>query len=151
DLLHDPPGYIKPNMQDFLFTDVSMDKLKNDISQALEVQYLSSAAFPSTFPVEGSVLGGNHRSMINLACRRRSKTDAPAVNIIFLVDTGSHVTYLSKDAMEALIGKKSVTLPRSIHVLIQQREIAVECHWSPEKSYFADVCKCSRNQLSVQA
>ncbi|EPZ36720.1 hypothetical protein ROZALSC1DRAFT_31759 [Rozella allomycis CSF55] len=86
--------------------------------------------------------------MINLACRRRSKTYAPVVKIIFLVDTGSPVTYLSKDAIEALIGKKSENLPSSIHVLIQQQEIAVECHMSPEKSYFADVNVLGINFLS---
>ncbi|RKP16790.1 hypothetical protein ROZALSC1DRAFT_24880, partial [Rozella allomycis CSF55] len=50
-------GYIKPNMQDFQLTDVGMVELKNDISQALEVQYLSPAVFPSTFPVKGRIFG----------------------------------------------------------------------------------------------
>ncbi|EPZ30919.1 hypothetical protein O9G_002796 [Rozella allomycis CSF55] len=139
DLLHDPPGYIKPNMQDFQLTDVGMVELKNDISQALEVQYLSPAVFPSTFPVKGHIFGKNHRLMINLACSRQTEKEAPAVNIIFVVDTGSPDTFLSKDAVEALIGKKVENFPSSLYVLIQDEERAIQCHLSPEHSHFADV------------
>jgi hypothetical protein len=51
--------------------------------------------------------------MVNLVCRRQSKTSAIARNIIFLIDTGSPVTYLCQEAMESLIGKDS-NLPQSL-------------------------------------
>jgi hypothetical protein len=49
----DPPGYIKPDLQDFLLTDITAERLQ-DIAYELEVDYVGPAAFPGTFPAMGS-------------------------------------------------------------------------------------------------
>ncbi|KAJ3025494.1 UNVERIFIED_CONTAM: hypothetical protein HDU68_007089 [Siphonaria sp. JEL0065] len=134
--LMDPPGYIKPDLQDLLLTDITAKELRV-IAETMEVEYLGPAAFPGIFPAVGRIKGQNHRLMVSLVCRRQTTKQAPAVNIIFLIDTGSPVTYLCHEAMEALIGKDS-HLPQALYVEIHN-EKAIEAHLSPKGSHFADV------------
>ena len=138
--LMDPPGYIKPDLQDLLLTDITAKELRV-IAAELEVDYLGPAAFPGTFPAMGNIKGLNHRLMVSLVCRRRTTKpkQVPSVNIIFLIDTGSPVTYICQEAMEALIGKDS-HLPQALYVKIHS-EKAIETHLSPKgkDSRFADV------------
>ncbi|KAJ2989791.1 hypothetical protein HDV02_004772, partial [Globomyces sp. JEL0801] len=134
--LMDPPGYIKPDLQDLLLTDITAKELRV-IAAELEVDYLGPAAFPGTFPAVGDIRGDNHRLMVPLVCRRRAQKEAPARNIIFLLDTGSPSTYLCQEAMEALIGKDS-PLPQTLWVHIHSQE-AILTHLSPKGSHFADV------------
>ncbi|KAK6098245.1 hypothetical protein MT418_002292 [Batrachochytrium dendrobatidis] len=136
DTLMDPPGYIKPSLQNFLLTDIDSKELRI-IAAAMELEYLGPASFPGSFPVEGTIWVPNHRLMVNLACRRRTKSDSPTRNIIFLVDTGSPVTYLCQEAMESLVGKDS-NLPQTLFVKIHS-EKAIQTHISPKDSHFADV------------
>ena len=50
--IHDPPGYIKPSLQDMLFTDIDAEELLK-IAERLGVDYLGPAAeFPGSFPVD---------------------------------------------------------------------------------------------------
>jgi hypothetical protein len=136
--LMDPPGYIKPSLQDLLLTDIDSKELRT-IAAAMELEYLGPAAsFPGSFPVEGTIWAPNHRLMVNLACRRRTKSDSPTCNVIFLVDTGSPVTYLCQEAMEALTLKKYSNLPQTLFVKIHS-EKAIQTHISPRDSHFADV------------
>ncbi|TPX47617.1 hypothetical protein CcCBS67573_g10238 [Chytriomyces confervae] len=107
------------------------------IAETMEVDYLGPAAFPGKFPAVGRIKGQNHRLMVPLVCRRQTTKQAPSVNIIFLIDTGSPVTYLCHEAMEALIGKDS-HLPQSLYVKIHSEE-AIETHLSPKGSHFVDV------------
>ncbi|KAI9096246.1 hypothetical protein DFS34DRAFT_160611 [Phlyctochytrium arcticum] len=134
--LMDPPGYIKPDLQDLLLTDITAKELRV-IAEAMEVDYLGPAAFPGTFPAAGEIWDPNHRLMVSLVCRRRTAKEAPARNVIFLIDTGSPSTYLCQAAMEAVIGKGS-HLPQSVRVEIQS-EKAIMAHLSPKGSHFADV------------
>jgi hypothetical protein len=79
---------------------------------------LSLATFPlQAFPVQGVVYGPNDRLMICLVCRRVKKP-AATVNIWFLVDTGSYITFLAKKTIEALIGSDD-PFPSNIQVAIQ--------------------------------
>lgn len=71
--LMDPPGYIKPSLQDFLLTDIDSKKLRI-IAASMELEYLGLASFPGSFPVEGIIWAPNHRLMVNLVCRRQSKS-----------------------------------------------------------------------------
>ena len=137
DSLHDPPGYIEPSHQDLLLTDITAENLL-EIAKSLDVKYLGAAEFPGQFPATGNLVGGNHRLMINLVCRRRSHKEMSAVNIVFLVDTGSPVSYLSKGAMEALTGNCE-TVPRVLYVLVHNERDVIECHISPTGSHFEDV------------
>ncbi|OAJ44153.1 hypothetical protein BDEG_27419 [Batrachochytrium dendrobatidis JEL423] len=133
--LMDAPGYIKPDLQDLLLTDITAKELRV-IAETMEVDYLGPAVFPGTFPAMGNIKGQNYRLMVPLVCRRRTTKDVPSVNIIFLIDTGSPVTYLCHEAMEVLIGKDS-HLPQSLYVKIHSEE-AIEAHLSPKGSHFAD-------------
>jgi hypothetical protein len=133
--LMDPPGYIKPDLQDLLLTDITAKELRV-IAAELEVDYLGPAAFPGTFPAIGRIRGQNHRLMLSLVCRSRTTKEAAARNIIFLIDTGSPSTYLCQEAMEALIGKDS-HLPQTLWVRIHS-EKAILSHLSPKGSHFAD-------------
>jgi hypothetical protein len=132
----DAPGYIKPSLQDFLLTDIGAKELR-EIGKVMEVEYLGHASFPGTFPVEGTIWDPNHRLMVNLVCRRQTKSDAPSCNIIFLIDTGSPSTYLCQEAMESLIGK-DCNIPQTLFVEIHSEE-AIQTHISPNDSHFAEV------------
>ena len=134
--IHDPPGYIKPSLQDLLLTDITAEELLT-IAKRLGVDYLGPAPkFPVSFPVEGEIYGPNKRLMVNLACRRR-RTNIQAINVIFLIDTGSPASYLSAKAMEALIGNPGSHLPQQLPVMIHTKKVT-ECHLSPHDKHFAD-------------
>jgi hypothetical protein len=85
-LIHDPPGYIKPSLQDMLLTDITAEELLT-IAKRLGVDYLGPAAeFPCSFPKSGKIHGNNKRLMVSLSCRREGNNSKP-INIIFLIDT----------------------------------------------------------------
>lgn len=136
--IHDPPGYIKPSLQDFLLTDIPPEELRVAIAHRLGVEYLSPAAsFPGSFPVQGKLHGLNNRLMINLACRKEG-SDSQPINVIFAIVTGSPVSYLSAEAMEALAGKPGCKVGRIIDVMIHS-DTVIECHLSPHDKHFASV------------
>jgi hypothetical protein len=135
--IHDPPGYIQPSLQDMLFTDITAEELLV-VAERLEVQYLSPAAtFPGSFPAYGVIYGLNKRLMVNLVCRRHGKTATP-LNVIFLIDTGSPVSYLSAKAMESLIGNAGSSIVNQLPVMIHSENV-IACHLSPRDKHFADV------------
>jgi hypothetical protein len=148
-LVHDaPPEYFAPNLQDLLLTDITSHVLKNEVSKELNVSYLHPVdMIPEVgTTVYGSIHGVNHRLLVNLVCRRRRRQGSPkaeysSYNIIFLVDTGSPVTYICAEAMHALIGPTAATnpLPSSLHVALQSGKYITECHLSPAESKFSDV------------
>jgi hypothetical protein len=129
DSIHDPPGYIKPSLQDMLLTDITAEELLV-VAERLEVEYLSVAVnFPVSFPASGVLYGLNKRLMINLPCRRQKRNSSP-INVIFLVDTGSPVSYLSGKAMEKLIGTSGSNVVNQLPVLVQSKKV-IACHLSP--------------------
>ena len=133
--IHDPPGYIKPSLQDMLLTDITAEELLK-IAERLEVDYLGPAAeFPSSFPISGKIHGNNKRLMVSLSCRREGNNSKP-INIIFLIDTGSPNTFLSVKAMEALVGKPGCG--STMDVMIHSDNV-ITCHLSPHDKHFADV------------
>lgn len=137
-LIHDPPGYIDPSLQDFIFTDITAKQLLS-VSEKLAVDYLSPAPiFPGSFPVDATICGLNRRLMVNLACCKRGSSNTQAINIIFLIDTSSPASYLSEKAMEALIGNPESQLPRQLPVMIQSRTV-IECYLSPRDKHFSNV------------
>lgn len=135
----DPPGYIAPNQQDMLLTDITSAVLHSgEMTQACGrgAGYLSSAAsFPETWPVTGVIHGLNKRLMINLVCQRVSRRpDSPLLNVYFLVNTGSPCSYLCPEALSALINIEGCNLPSAISVLIHSayQEQPFEMHMSPQ-------------------
>ena len=132
----DPPGYIQPELQDLLLTDLATSDL-NDIARTMEVDYLGPTSLPGTFPAIGCIWGRNRRLMVPLVCRLRTNKHAPSVIIIFLIDTGSPVTYICQEAMEAMLEKDSY-LPKVLYVKIQSGR-SIQCHLSPKDHHFANV------------
>lgn len=55
-LLMDPPGFIRPDVQNFTSTEITPEVLRL-IAKVLEVDYLGRAVYPGTFPVRGSLYG----------------------------------------------------------------------------------------------
>ena len=135
-LVIDDPNYIAPSGQDLLLTDVTQEILNTRIAPELSVHYLSaSEAENASFPVTGILFGLNRRLMVNLLVRRRESHKF--LNILFLVDTGSPVSYLCDEAISALIGKDKA-LPKFINVFVQGDQV-LECHLSPQDGHFHDV------------
>jgi hypothetical protein len=135
--IHDPPGYIKPSLQDMLLTDITAEELLL-VANLLDVEYLSAAnTFPGSFPATGRIHGPHKRLMVNIVCRREGKNTKP-INIVFLVDTGSPFSYLSGKAMDALIGKAGSNIVQAMDVLLHSDK-PILCHLSPIDKHFADV------------
>jgi hypothetical protein len=135
--IHDPPGYIKPSLQDMLLTDITAEELLT-IAKRLEVDYLGPAAeFPCSFPNSGLIHGNNKRLMVSLSCCRKKENSKP-INIIFLIDTGSPYTFLSDKAMEALFGQRGCNIDTTMDVMIHTKKVIV-CHLSPHDKHFSDV------------
>ena len=128
---------MKPSLQDMLLTDITAEELLK-IAERLGVDYLGPAAeFPGSFPTSGKIHGNNKRLMVSLSCRREGK-NSKAINIIFLIDTGSPNTFLSDKAMEALVGKPGCNIGTMMGVRIHTKKV-IECHLSPHDKHFADV------------
>jgi hypothetical protein len=135
--IHDPPGYIKPSLQDILLTDITAEELLT-IAKRLGVDYLGPAAeFPCSFPKSGKIHGNNKRLMVSLSCRREGNNSKP-INIIFLIDTSSPNTFLSDKAMEALVGKPGCNIGPTMDVMIHSKKVTT-CHLSPHDKHFSDV------------
>jgi hypothetical protein len=71
-LLMDAPGYIDPDLQDLLLTDITTKELQV-IAEVMEVEYLGQAVFPGTFPAMGIITGQNNRLMVSLVCDARQQ------------------------------------------------------------------------------
>lgn len=56
------------------------------------------------------------------------------MNVIFFIDTGFPVSYLSEKAMKALIENPGCHYPSSVH-----SNKVIECHLSSQDKHFADV------------
>jgi hypothetical protein len=126
----DPPGYIKPDLQDFLLTDITCKELADE----LEVDYLGPAAFPGTFPAIGNIKGLNHRLMVSLVCRRRTKASPFRQHHLFDRHRLSRFLHLPGSYGSADWER----LPPASSIVCHS-ENAVDAHLSPKDSHFTDV------------
>ena len=135
--IHDLPGYVEPSMQDLLLLDVKHETLI-EIGENLEIAYLNQTDETPTFPVTGLLFMPNNRIMVNLVCSRqkRSGLHGAQLNIVFLVDTGSPMTYISHQAMRALLNLPDYNLPKSMMVNIHGT--VTQAHLSPKDKHFTD-------------
>jgi hypothetical protein len=69
---------------------------------------------------------------------RREGKNSKAINVLFLIDTGSPNTFLSDKAREALVGNTGCNIGSMMGVSIQSLT-NIECHISPHDKHFADV------------
>ena len=134
--LVDPPDYIAPDQEDMMLTDITSAILHSNkctVSIGRGNEYLSEAkSFPLEWPATGVVYGTNKRLMVSLACRRgRPDRGYKALNIFFLVNTGSPCSYLCLEAMTALIGNPTCAVPEQLSVVVQDESFRMPFHMSP--------------------
>jgi hypothetical protein len=135
--IHDPPGYIKPSDQDLLLTDITEKELLT-IANLLEVENLSPATtFPGAFPVKGRIHGLNKRLMVNLVCCKEGNDTHP-ITIVFMIVTSSPYSFLSKKAMDALIGETGCNNVQAMDVQLHS-DNTIFCHLSPVDKHYANV------------
>ena len=148
--INESPGYVEPSLQDLLLLDVKHDTLV-EIGENMEIQYLGENNEKPLFPVTGLLFMPNVRLMVNLVCSRQKRNEKHGLqlNIIFLVDTGSPVTYLSRQAMHALIGTDGTNTPKSLMVSVHDGTVVI-CHLSPQDKHFADVNVLGMDYLSTR-
>ena len=130
----DAVNFMRPSDFDVLLNDINEADLFL-IAEMEGAPYLNISASKPVFPVEGMVMGTNRRYMVNLLVRRKNAQQYR--NVVFMVDTGSPYTFLSKTAMEAMVGPNA-NIP-SILKLEIQGEDSIICYLSPPDKHFADV------------
>lgn len=136
DSLVDPPGYIPPNEQDMMLTDITSEILHSNkctVSIGRGKEYLSPAdSIALSWPATGIVYGYNRCLMICLPCRRAAGNRGYKVlNIFFLFDSGSPCSYLCKETMEALVDRPDCILSEELNVVVQNSKVPMTFHMSP--------------------
>jgi hypothetical protein len=135
-LMVDPSGYIAPDQQDMMLIDITSTILHSKecaASIGRGNEYLCEAkSFPLEWPATGVVYGYNKRLMFSLPCRRRGPDpNNKVLNIFFLVDTGSPMSYLCLEAMKALIGDPTRSVPAQLFVAVQNESFCMPFYMSP--------------------
>ena len=93
-------NYTPPSQYDVLLSDVGHIDLIENISQRLNVIYLSRGEVGYLKSVDGILYGTNARPMVNLVVS--SKYHKVPINMIFMVDTCSPSLFVCDLAMKAL-------------------------------------------------
>ena len=113
-LVMDDPNYIQPSQMDIVLTDIDSTYLHGDLSDLLQVEYLSAvseedeAMLAAQTRLDGKIVDRNLRFIINVPCRRSSRRNDQTSprsalsyrNVFFVVDTASPHSYLCREAME---------------------------------------------------
>lgn len=153
-IIMDDPDYIQPSQMDILLSDINSVYLHGDLSDLLQVEYLSvvspedQTALANQTRVPGKILDRNTRFIINIPCRRESRRNDPTSprsalpyrNVFFVVDTGSPHSFLCQEAMEVLLPATNDgnPIPRMIRIELYPGGI-FEFHLSPPGSHYSDV------------
>ncbi|KAE9547163.1 hypothetical protein FO519_009625 [Halicephalobus sp. NKZ332] len=131
---------------DVLVSDIDEKELVK-IGKTYEVEHLSAGTFTSpAFLINGKVYGPNMRFMISLVCQRAGKSNSKAVNIWFLVNTGSPFTCLTTKSLEVFFGQGNIAIDDSKNypMAIQDQNSEILCRIS--KAHYKEV-----NILGVDA
>lgn len=120
-----------------------------------EVKHLGVGTFGTpAFPVNGIIHGTHSRFMVPLVCQRANKPNSKAINVWFLLDTGSLFTCLTVKTLEVFFGAGNVTsgkfysfaLQVCFHciyyeyfLIIQDQSSRIECQVSKIGSHFEHV------------
>ena len=134
-MIVDVVKFTRPSDFDVLLHDIQESDL-HLIAQMEGASYLnrSSDTAPG-FPVEGMIMGGCKRLMVNLLVRMRKSEFY--TNVVFMVDTGSPYTFLSFAAIDALMGRQG-NVPAALKLDIHGAHSMV-CYMSPRDKHFSDV------------
>lgn len=87
-----------PSEQDILTLDINQYTLPREISQALDIPYLSSNSSTQIWPINGKIYGINKRILFSIPVTGRNKT----VNAHFVFDTGAPLTFIAPSVFDAL-------------------------------------------------
>ncbi len=120
-----------PDHFDVLLGDIDEEDLRTEIAEELGIDFLSNATSPPRLPVHGFLFGRHSRPMVSLSVERRTR----AVNVFFLVDTGSPYTYLSPASLNELGFKDS--LPNSFQPKVHG--VKLTAYTSPQDKHFKDL------------
>jgi hypothetical protein len=139
---HEGTGYLRsrPSQTDFHLLDIKHETLLT-IGKLLGIQYLGRDDRLPTYPVTGKIYGQSSiLLMVNLLCTRQNLggKQGPQINVVFLIHTGSPVSFLSQQAMQALIEEPEAQVPGILDVNIHDGCV-VRCHLSPKDKDFQDV------------
>lgn len=134
-MIVDAVKFTRPSDFDVLLNDIHESDL-HLIAQMDGVSYLnvSNNATP-VFPVEGMIMGGHKRLMVNLLVRVR-RTGVYR-NVVFMIDTGSPYTFLSHTAIGALVGEQG-NIPSALRLDIHGT-LSMVCYMSPRDKHFSDL------------
>ena len=127
--------FLRPYDYDVLLNDINENDL-HLIAQMDGISYLNVSNSNPEFPAEGMIMGAHNRLMINLLTRRKRKT-SEFRNVIYMVDTGSPYTFLSKSAIESISGSTE-NIPAALKIEIQGSQSIVG-YMSPPDKHFADI------------
>ena len=133
-LVIDAVKFLRPYDFDVLLNDINENDL-HLIAQMDGISYLNTSNLTPEFPVEGMIMGPHNRLMINLLTRKRKTSEYR--NVIYMVDTGSPYTFLSKSAIEIISGSTE-NIPAALKIEIQGSQSIVG-YMSPPNRHFADI------------
>ncbi len=131
----DLPGQIAPNRWDIMLLDLNHTLLVEEVAADLDVEYLGRTLEVVHLPVVGTIYGYNNRLMVNFNCRRKSVKHYSWYNVIFLCDTGSPFSFLSKQTMSKLAGRDNPLQ----HMIVDIGDISLGFYLAQPTSHFAGV------------
>jgi hypothetical protein len=132
-----------PSLQDYKIPDYDCKTLQSISKSRFGVNYLGIAEKPPTFPVYGLIMG-NERMLINLCCSvpeslvTRATVDEISTNVLFILNTCSPTTFLSKQAMEKMYDYPEF-LPIRPSLRIQTSDQVVSVYRAPQGSQFTEL------------
>jgi hypothetical protein len=123
---------------DFKISDLNHSRLQSISRSLFDIEYLSTVNDYPFFPVSGYVYGRNSRLLVNLRCQAdkygADPKATPWVNVLFIFNTLSPLTYLSKNARTRLGCHDQLALSVRIH-----SRCVLETYSPPEDSHFPEV------------
>jgi hypothetical protein len=133
-----PKYFPDPSEHDFRIPELDHSSLQSISRSWFDVEYLSTVNDYPSFPVHGYVYGRNSRLLVNLCCQPdkygSDPKATPWVNVLFVFNTLSPLTYLSKNARAQLGCHHQLLLPVRMHSCL-----ALDTHLSPEDSHFPEL------------
>jgi hypothetical protein len=132
--IHDPPGYIKPSLQDLLLTDITADELeiiakRLDVCRVLVTSGVISGLFSSFWRDSWIKQTALDQSLL-LQIRRQSKAHQHHLSRGHWLSV-----HLSDKAMEALTDSPGCDI---LDLMIQSDSVTV-CRISPRDKHFSNV------------
>lgn len=128
-----------PEDFDILLTDINNKDIHKDIPNELQVEHLSASSKESDGDIYGIIYGVQHQ----LFCATTVKYKNDIKVVIFLVVTGSEMTFLSKEVLD----KFGIYTERGFQVQINSKRVTV----MRSHSHFKDISVLGMGFLTLYA